>query len=51
VGWYAYAANGNEHGLLATPVPEPSTLLLASIGVLGMVGWAYRVTLRFGGKG
>jgi PEP-CTERM motif len=31
-----------SHGFLATPVPEPSTLLLLAIGTLGVIGWAWR---------
>jgi hypothetical protein len=26
----------------ATPVPEPSTVLLFAIGTLGLIGWAWR---------
>jgi uncharacterized membrane protein len=33
-------ANG-DHGFLATPVPEPSTLLLAAIGMVGAFGCAW----------
>jgi probable HAF family extracellular repeat protein len=40
VGVY-FDASGNEHGFLATPVPEPSTLLLLTIGTLGVIGWAW----------
>jgi probable HAF family extracellular repeat protein len=40
VGYYG-DANGNQHGFLATPVPEPSTLLLLAISTLGLVGWAW----------
>jgi hypothetical protein len=56
-GWYGYGARGinnasqivgeylglgGEHGFLATPVPEPSTLVLLAIGTLGVIGWAWR---------
>ena len=37
VGIYS-DANGRFHGFLATPVPEPSTLLLAGIGTFSLVG-------------
>jgi hypothetical protein len=30
------------HGFVATPTPEPSTLVLLGIGVLGIVGCAWR---------
>jgi probable HAF family extracellular repeat protein len=39
-------ANGNTHGFLATPTPEPSTLFLLAIGTLGMIGWAWRRHVR-----
>ena len=39
VGYYTDAA-GNEHGFLATSTPEPSTLVLLGIGVLGILGYA-----------
>jgi probable HAF family extracellular repeat protein len=41
VGYYTDAA-GNEHGFLATPTPAPSTLVLAGISLLGILGWAWR---------
>jgi probable HAF family extracellular repeat protein len=37
-----YGVNGTLHGFLATPVPEPATLLLLAIGTLGVIGWAWR---------
>lgn len=41
VGSYTDAA-GNEHGFLATPTAGPSTLVLSGIGVLGILGFAWR---------
>jgi hypothetical protein len=38
VGWYANSTA--VHGLLATPIPEPSALLLLAIGTVGVIGWA-----------
>jgi uncharacterized membrane protein len=47
VGWYTDFHG--VHGFLATPaaapVPEPSTLLLLTIGTLGVIGWARRTGL------
>jgi uncharacterized membrane protein len=40
VGVYADASG--LHGFLATPVPEPATLLLLVIGTLGVIGYAWR---------
>ena len=42
VGGYTDAA-GARHGFLATPgpVPEPSTLLLLTVGTLLLCGWAW----------
>jgi probable HAF family extracellular repeat protein len=34
-----YAAGGAAHGFLATPVAAPSTLLLLSLGALGVLGY------------
>jgi hypothetical protein len=31
--------DGAHHGFLATPVPEPSTILLLAIGMVGLIGW------------
>ncbi|HLJ96691.1 MAG TPA: PEP-CTERM sorting domain-containing protein [Gemmataceae bacterium] len=49
VGVYFDAA-GREHGFLATPapVPEPFTLALLCIGAMGLLGWAWRQSLRIG---
>jgi probable HAF family extracellular repeat protein len=41
VGVYE-TADGINHGFLASPVPEPATLLLVIVGILGLVGWAWR---------
>jgi probable HAF family extracellular repeat protein len=50
VGWGTLA--GEEpvrvHALLLTPVPEPSTLLLAGVAMFALVGW--RATQRRGGR-
>jgi hypothetical protein len=37
-----HGAQGNEHAFLATPVPEPSTLVLLAIVTVGLIGWAWR---------
>jgi probable HAF family extracellular repeat protein len=42
-------AGGNYHGFLATPTPEPSTLLLLAIGTLGVIGWARLRLINRGG--
>jgi probable HAF family extracellular repeat protein len=41
VGTYV-DAGGRQHGFLATPTPEPSTLLLLSAGTLPVIGWSRR---------
>jgi hypothetical protein len=38
----APGADRQWHGVLATPVPEPSTLVLLAIGTAGAVGSAWR---------
>lgn len=40
VGDYIDAGFSRSGGFLATPIPEPSTLTLFSIGLLGMLGYA-----------
>ena len=49
VGTYVLP-DGTYHGFLATPVPEPSTLLLLAIGTLGVIGWAWRQRRQMGHK-
>jgi probable HAF family extracellular repeat protein len=41
VGYYT-DGRGVTHGFLATSVPEPSSLVLLGIGVLSLVGFAWR---------
>ena len=45
-GWitgYGTDSSGNLHGfLLYTPTPEPSALLLAASGLLGLLAYAWR---------
>jgi len=41
VGYYTDARDV-EHGFLATPVPEPCSLVLLGIGMLSLVGMAWR---------
>jgi probable HAF family extracellular repeat protein len=42
VGNYLGADGTTRHGFLATPVPEPSTILLLAIGTLGVVAWVWQ---------
>jgi probable HAF family extracellular repeat protein len=39
VGYYTDAA-GHDHGFVATPTPEPATLLLLGLATLSVIGWA-----------
>jgi hypothetical protein len=34
--------DGNTRAFLLTPVPEPSTLLLAAVGLVGLLSCAWR---------
>ena len=38
IGFFTDAA-GDPHGFLATPTPEPATLLLLASGLIGLVGF------------
>jgi probable HAF family extracellular repeat protein len=38
VGFYTNS-RGLNHGFLATPTPEPSTVLLLALGTLGLIAW------------
>jgi probable HAF family extracellular repeat protein len=42
------AADGTYHGFLASPTPEPGTLVLLLIGTLGIIGWARWRSLKAG---
>ena len=51
-GWIAANGliGGVQHGLLLTPVPEPSALVLAAFGIAGLGFWIFRLhknTRRF----
>jgi probable HAF family extracellular repeat protein len=39
---YAVNADGGGQGVLLTPVPEPSTVILIGIGTMGLVGYGWR---------
>lgn len=44
VGWGII--DGNTHAYLMTPVPEPSSLFLVTLGLVSFVGWALRTKRR-----
>jgi uncharacterized membrane protein len=47
VGEYALP-DGTVHGYLATPIPEPASVLLFSIGMVGLIWWSWwRRTVNF----
>ena len=44
-GWIAgcgVAPNGEQHAVLLTPIPEPSTLVLVGVGAMSLIGCVWR---------